>query len=322
MDQQLQIEIRYLIENNSGELQAIDKLFMWASTEGKEHLTTIELARLAMTTAKKNEEEGLKQYSEAIRTQKLMGQKMLNLLDKVTINNTLINENKPLSEQNRILFLAANPVDTRQLDLQNEYIKMDLQLQNSIDFKIFAEWATTVDTLQKVILDKKPHMIHFSGHGIGESIGDIQFDDKETIRKLGGPDISENDIVNGLVLMDALTQKKFIVPGRALANLFKLCQKQFDLQLIFLNACSTEEQAIGISENGLFVVGMSKEITDTSAKIFSTSFYQYLAGKKNIIIETLKDAFCFAQNALELNNRKDANVPVLYHQGKKIEITI
>src|SRR5512132_3116918 len=70
--------------------------------------------------------------------------------------------------QKRILILAANPSDTVRLRLDHEYRDIEetlrkSQLRDSIHVK-YAPAARPED-LQQQMLDFKPHIVQFSGHG-------------------------------------------------------------------------------------------------------------------------------------------------------------
>lgn len=84
------------------------------------------------------------------------------------------------------------------------------------------------------MLDYKPQIVHFSGHGAG---------------------------YNGLILEDETGNLK-LVNTEALANLFKLFS---GIECIVLNACYSEAQATAIVQYVPYVVGMNKAIGDTAA---------------------------------------------------------
>jgi hypothetical protein len=68
----------------------------------------------------------------------------------------------------RILFLAANPKDTDPLQLGEgvRAIRERLRLADLRDqFVIEQEWAVRVTDLQGFLLQHRPQIAHFSGHG-------------------------------------------------------------------------------------------------------------------------------------------------------------
>jgi hypothetical protein len=74
--------------------------------------------------------------------------------------------------QKTILFLAANPKKTAQLDLEKEVeaVQQELaRLQRHEPFIFKTQWATTLEGVRHALLDHEPQIIHFSGHGAGQA---------------------------------------------------------------------------------------------------------------------------------------------------------
>jgi hypothetical protein len=70
----------------------------------------------------------------------------------------------------RILVLAANPKNTPPLRLGEEVRDIEEALQRSKhrdEFEFRSKWAVQPRAVRRAILDYKPHIIHFSGHGVG-----------------------------------------------------------------------------------------------------------------------------------------------------------
>ena len=70
-----------------------------------------------------------------------------------------------------ILFLAANPKNSAPLDLDKEVKEIDEGLRRSKKrdkFVLEQVWAVTPGDVQRAMLDFKPQIVHFSGHGMGE----------------------------------------------------------------------------------------------------------------------------------------------------------
>ncbi|BAZ18816.1 pentapeptide repeat-containing protein (plasmid) [Calothrix sp. NIES-4071] len=114
-----------------------------------------------------------------------------------------------------ILILAANPRGTSNLRLGEEVREIDLGLQRALKRELFnleQRWAVRVQDVYQALLDYKPQIVHFSGHGAGD---------------------------DGLVLEDE-TGNQQLVQTEALANLFKLFS---GIECIVLNACYSEAQA-------------------------------------------------------------------------------
>ncbi|AFY53187.1 hypothetical protein Riv7116_0593 [Rivularia sp. PCC 7116] len=166
----------------------------------------------------------------------------------------------------KILILAANPTDTSRLDLPQEVRQIQAvkrQAKYREEVGIISEWAVRVDDLHSHLLDYKPNIVHFCGHGTGD---------------------------NGLVLENEYGQKQ-LVSSKSLADLFKLFDK--NVECVVMNACYSEVQAKAIHEHINCVIGMNKAIGDKAAIKFATSFYNALINARNY-----QDSFEFGKTCL------------------------
>lgn len=163
-------------------------------------------------------------------------------------------EPAPSTGKTTILFLAANPMNTARLRLDEEVKKIstDLRLSRERDNFILAqEWAVTPDSLMQAILDTSPQIVHFSGHGEQE----------------------------GICLEDEQGRAKF-VSVEGLANLFR--QFRDSVRCVLLNACYSLAQAEAIKEHIPHVIGMSSAIPDTAAISFARGFYKAVGAGRDI----------------------------------------
>jgi hypothetical protein len=154
-----------------------------------------------------------------------------------------------------ILFLAANPKNTTPVDLQKEAkeIAEGLQRSKKADkFQLEQQWAVTPREMQRAVLDYKPEIVHFSGHGAGES---------------------------GLALEDDMGQIK-LVNAKALAALFEAFKEY--VECVILNACYSEVQAEAIARHIPYVIGMNQAVGDQAAREFAVGFYDTLAAGESI----------------------------------------
>lgn len=95
----------------------------------------------------------------------------------------------------KILVLAANPKGTTPLRLDEEVREIGeglLRARQREQFQLVQRSAVRPQDVQRAMLDEKPQIVHFSGHGAGEE---------------------------GLVFEDEVGQSK-LVAGEALAGLF------------------------------------------------------------------------------------------------------
>lgn len=185
-----------------------------------------------------------------------------------------------------ILLLAANPKGTRGLRLQEEEreIKEQLRLAGYGKTPINSTGATRPRDIRQAMLDFKPQIVHFSGHG------------------------AEQD---GLVFEDATGQEK-LVSSEALADLFRIFSER--VECVVLNACYSEFQAKAIAQHVSYVVAMSKAIGDRAAIEFAIGFYSALGAG-----ETIEFAYELGCNAIQLEGILEHLTPVLYKEGKVLQ---
>ncbi len=184
-----------------------------------------------------------------------------------------------------ILFLAANPIGTCRLRLDEEIRSIDqalLQTEYRDRIQIEQQWAVQVTDLQRHFLRYKPDIVHFSGHGSDAS--EIYLEDSSGTAQA--------------------------VPAHALSDLFSVLKG--NIKCVVLNACYSEQQAQAIAQHIDCVVGMSDEIDDQAAISFASSFYQALG-----FGEDLKTAFNLGCNQIDLANIPQHNIPKLL--AKKVD---
>lgn len=150
-----------------------------------------------------------------------------------------------------ILFLAANPQGTSRLRLDEEIREIDAGLQRAKcrdQFVLQQRWAVRPRDLYQALLDFKPQIVHFSGHGGGEE---------------------------GLVLEDETGTAK-LLDTAVLAPLFQLFSERLGLECIILNACYSQVQAEAIVQYVPYVIGMNQAVGDKAAIEFAVGFYNAL----------------------------------------------
>nr|WP_094463787.1 CHAT domain-containing protein [Pannonibacter phragmitetus] len=171
----------------------------------------------------------------------------------------------------KVLFLAANPVDQTPLKIDIEASNLKEQLSLVRDAKVAVNvehaWAIRTDKLQVEILNAKPEVLHFSGHG---DTGKLIFEDRDGVS----------------------TE----VSGDTLADLIKLIP---NIKCVVLNACYSESIAQIIAPHVEVVIGCDVSISDVAAIHFTQAFYRAIAHGLDF-----QRAFALARNDLELNNQK------------------
>jgi len=194
-------------------------------------------------------------------------------------SNTTKNETKAMKT---ILMLAANPKNTVNLRLQEEErdIKERLRLAGYGTEPIKSAVAVRPRDIQQAILDFKPQIIHFSGHGANE---------------------------DGLVFEDIDGTPK-LISGEALADLFELFSDR--IECVVLNACYSEVQAEAIKQKIQYVIGMDQAIGDRAAIEFAVGFYAAIGAG-----ESYEFAFKVGCNAIRLAGIKEYATPKLLKKG-------
>ncbi|MCP4220744.1 MAG: SAVED domain-containing protein [bacterium] len=196
-------------------------------------------------------------------------------------------ESCPLKEikvdKKTILILSANPKVTDRLRLDEEVREIEEGLNRSNrrdDFKIIPRWAINIRNLRRAILDNKPDIIHFCGHG-------------------------QKD---GIILEDELGFP-IVVNQEALTDLFRLVKDT--VKCVLLIACLSESQAKAISKHIKTVIGMKKEIKDKAAIEFSVGFYDALGAGRPV-----EKAFEFGLNALKHMDNGEHEIPICFNNEK------
>lgn len=179
----------------------------------------------------------------------------------------------------KILFLAANPLDTQPLRLDEEMRAIDTALRQGEfrnEFDVRSHWAVRISDVQELLLRHQPHIVHFSGHG---------------------SEVSE-------IILENVDGMGVSVPASALSNLFRVLRD--NIRCVILNACYSKAQAEGIADHIDSVVGMTDAITDQASLQFATSFYRALGYGR-----TVATAFELACNQLDLYDLDEAHKPQL-----------
>lgn len=178
-----------------------------------------------------------------------------------------------------ILVLAANPKNTPLLRLDEEIREIDNGLERAKkrnEFILKAKLAARPVDVRRAMLDYKPNIVHFCGHGAGDE--GIAFEDE-----------------NGNVKL---------VSADTLEGFFDLFSET--VECVILNACYSEVQAQAISKHVATVIGMKKAIGDKAAVQFSVAFYDALGAG-----ETIRFAYKLACNAIQWAGIPEHLTPIL-----------
>jgi len=155
----------------------------------------------------------------------------------------------------KILFLAANPVDSARLQLDEEIHAIDEALRKTNlrdQFQIEKHFAVRSENLQSLLQRYQPDIVHFAGHG------------------------SEY----GEILLQAEDGQTHPVSVNFLSDLFRILKD--NIRCVVLNACYTEWQVKAIAEHIDVVVGMDRAIEDKTARSFAAGFYEGLGYGRSV----------------------------------------
>lgn len=179
-----------------------------------------------------------------------------------------------------ILILAANPRNTSRLRLDQEVREINNGLQRAQrrdEFDLKSVWAIRRSDFRRAMLDLKPNIVHFCGHGSGEE---------------------------GIVFEDENGQAE-LANTEALSGFFKLFSDK--VKCVVLNACYSEVQARAIAKHIPYVVGMKRAIGDPAAIEFSVAFYDALGAGREMDF-----AFELASNSIQLAGIQEQCTPVFF----------
>ncbi len=186
---------------------------------------------------------------------------------------------KGKSMERTILILAANPKDTSRLRLDQEVREIDNGLQRARrrdEFVLKQVLAARPVDVRRAMLDWKPNIVHFCGHGAGDD--GIAFEDETGNTKL--------------------------VNAQVLTGFFELFSDK--VECVVLNACYSEMQAEAIALHIEHVIGMKKSVGDTAAIEFAVAFYDALGAG-----ESVEFAYKLACNAIQWAGLPEHLTPIL-----------
>jgi hypothetical protein len=179
----------------------------------------------------------------------------------------------------RVLFMASNPRTTVRLELGQEVRRIEERLRavehrDTIEFA--SRWAVRPDDMQQALLEKRPHILHFSGHGT-----------------------TDNSI-----LLENESGDEVAVDKDTLVGLLRILRD--NLRLVVLNACSSEPIAEAITQVVDCAIGMQQPITDVASIEFAAAFYRAIGFGRS-----LGEAYRLGCNALSLQGIPEAQTPRL-----------
>ena len=221
----------------------------------------------------------------------------------IQYNEAFENPDETEDHKKVILFLASQPTSTARLRLDVEIREIEAGLKRSRyrdRFNLKQRWAVRPSDLRQALLDYRPYIVHFAGHGQGQST--VAPASEETRKFI--PMNQSSTLEEGLILEDQTGQAK-VVSTEALADLFKLFADS--IECVILNACYSERQASAIAQHIPYVIGMNQAIGDRTAIEFAIGFYDALG-----VGESIEFAYELARNAIQLAGIPGNAIPVIY----------
>jgi CHAT domain-containing protein len=183
-----------------------------------------------------------------------------------------------------ILYLAASPKNLPHLrsDLEMRKVKEKLQLGRDRDaFRLEYCVASRLEDISQALLDFKPQVVHFSGHG--DAAGGVYVEDETGLSELTNPD-----------------------------GLAKLFGQHRSIRCVIVNACHSARLAEAMAKYVDHSVGMRCAIGDRAAIRFSVGFYQAMFAGRPVA-----DAFtqgCAVVESSSVTEGED-QTPVLFSRS-------
>jgi len=169
-----------------------------------------------------------------------------------------------------VLFLAASPRNETRIRLDEEARDLKEAIRTvddaKVNIRVTSEWAVRVNQIQASILNYRPEILHFSGHGAS---GALCFEDNQG----NAADVSD----------------------QAFAELIELNRGY--VRCVVLNACYSRSVTDLIKGYVDCVIGCESSIADDAAIAFTRAFYRALAHG-----ESYEKAFRFGKNEVALNS--------------------
>lgn len=225
--------------------------------------------------------------------QEIYTQKYIEFKDILDVNPTSHENLKELNispddnlEPIKILFIGINPRNTQHLRIDEEVRELGeaLRVGKYRDkFTLIQKWAVRTTDLVDAIIEQRPKFIHFSGHGY-----------------------SQSQTQGGLAFEDHTGNIK-IIDGEAMGFLLKSIPiKLRDFHCFIMNACFSSEQAHHLLDYIPYIIGMSNELDDRAAIIFSSGFYRSIGHGNSI-----EDSFNIGCSLLKLEGFGDSDMPII-----------
>lgn len=161
---------------------------------------------------------------------------------------TLVDYQRKLVETSKhlnVLFVASDPTDVARLCLIKELaaIEQELAKRSEYSFSLRYAFSSRPDELMRKLLEEKPHIVHFSGHGDSE----------------------------GRLCFEHPSGRSWPANKAAIAEIFKPSRRY--VKCVVLNACFSAEQAQLVGQHIEYAIGLKSSVADDAAIAMAKGFY-------------------------------------------------
>jgi tetratricopeptide (TPR) repeat protein len=154
-----------------------------------------------------------------------------------------------------ILILSSTPRDMAPLRVHEEVREIEDAIRRAQlrdEYQVVVRLGIRARDVHRVLLEHRPAIVHFSGHGRGEQGVVLEDDDGDSL----------------------------LVDGADLARM--LGHFRHEIECVLLNSCQSEAQIEDIAAHIPFVIGMKPALDDRAAIAFAVAFYECLGNGKSI----------------------------------------
>ncbi len=201
--------------------------------------------------------------------------------------------------QKLIAFLAANPMGTSRLLIDEECaaIERELSMTDARDvFALRSKWTVTVDEMMRHLAALTPAVIHFSGHGLAGTLTEDGDDSRQVHRDIAAA-------AHGGIYLEDEHRQPHCVDGRALAQM--IASAAPCARIVVLNACFSDALASALCDAVDCVVGMQGAVDDAAARSFAIAFYRALGNRNSVA-----NAVCQAAAVLAAKHPSSEHLPI------------
>jgi hypothetical protein len=184
-----------------------------------------------------------------------------------------------LPERIKVLFCAADPLDTERLQLDEEFRAIAHKLRAAEyrdSVQLESAWAARPWDILEALNQHKPRVVHFSGHGAESELA-FQDDDGN---------------------MRVLHEESFIGAIRAAGE---------HVRLVVFNSCDSRVFAEAAVKHIDVAIGMNAPITDHAAREFAAQLYSGIAYGRSV-----RAAFEQGVSGIDLRGLLEQETPALY----------